>query len=792
MAVSKITLKEGNEVVAQINLQEDTVQPEVLFKGYTAHNSKGESIVGTAESEAGEETYTVILDCKFAPDISAYSLAPANTGEAYDGSYLAARSGSGHILKIPADCVFSCRWDNSLRQDGIPYNVYINNVLQPAAEEGRADVQFRGEPDQTYTIRMEVQWEEMEQPVQISAADCKFDDKGTLLSYIFNDAHNAPTNIILPSSYNMTSQTYNIDCRTNNLNYPDDVRNYIQNNNISYPVTLTDGNSNTITINIRDEWYNWEVDNFFNNAKITSTEVQGETIQYSISGTTIETSWGNFELIGTLNTVGSTIADDKYKYNYDQNDGHYRPDPNEWPDGNSYVFDTAHMQVTEYRYMTTEDPNWTITLTYTESTFSDGNDYTVTAIGGGNYSIFQEAEPGQPIYSKRVRRIVVPNSVTSIANNAFGYCIYVHEYILPSGLIQLGDLPGCYESLTIPNTVTSIGVLHGCLTSLTIPANVQTFGGISSLTLTSLTFAQDSLQSETDFPNISFCRNLESVNGLSATGITNMSDFYGTYSLKRIDSQTDGVFDIHRIQTINNPIFEDFAENVEQVILGALVDAGSAFNKCYKLREITFPDTLQSINDIEIAVGGNVTSLTFQSDNPPQLGYAEQFFDGKPSVAINLTTILVPQLSVQAYKEATNWSVYADLIKGDPNNEGHGPTPEPEPGEQGVFFIDTTTGTSYEMSNDGTDRFQYDNFYFEQGHEYEFRVDMGEGNYQGWNAGQRRTSGFPDGTEDTYIGFKENSMYVLQSFIGRPRITFNAGYNLGGGTSSSIRWNQDV
>ena len=49
MAVNKVVL--GDQTL--IDLTADSVTPDKLFKGITAHNMKGESIVGTMESGGG-------------------------------------------------------------------------------------------------------------------------------------------------------------------------------------------------------------------------------------------------------------------------------------------------------------------------------------------------------------------------------------------------------------------------------------------------------------------------------------------------------------------------------------------------------------------------------------------------------------------------------------------------------------------------------------------------------------------------------------------------------------------
>ena len=50
MGVNKVDLSTGETL---IDISKDTVTPQTLVKGYTAHNSNGEQIVGTMTTEGG-------------------------------------------------------------------------------------------------------------------------------------------------------------------------------------------------------------------------------------------------------------------------------------------------------------------------------------------------------------------------------------------------------------------------------------------------------------------------------------------------------------------------------------------------------------------------------------------------------------------------------------------------------------------------------------------------------------------------------------------------------------------
>jgi len=91
--------------------------------------------------------------------------------------------------------------------------------------------------------------------------------------------------------------------------------------------------------------------------------------------------------------------------------------------------------------------------------------------------------------------VTIPNSVTSIGDGAFGGCSSLTSVTIPDSVTNIADFAfvGCSSltSVTIPDSVTSIGVaaFQSCirLTSVTIGTNVTSIGdsafaGCSSLT----------------------------------------------------------------------------------------------------------------------------------------------------------------------------------------------------------------------------------------------------------------------------------------------------------------------
>lgn len=143
-----------------------------------------------------------------------------------------------------------------------------------------------------------------------------------------------------------------------------------------------------------------------------------------------------------------------------------------------------------------------------ESIRYNGELYTVTSIADGAFE------------GSKISSIKIPNSVTSIGENAFAYCDSLISITIPNSVNSIGDWAFAYcnalTSITIPDGVTSIGawMFYSCdsLTSVVLP------NGVTSL----------------EKACFSKCRALSSITiPLSLTSIGSMA-FYNCKSLSSI------------------------------------------------------------------------------------------------------------------------------------------------------------------------------------------------------------------------------------------------------------------
>lgn len=171
-------------------------------------------------------------------------------------------------------------------------------------------------------------------------------------------------------------------------------------------------------------------------------------------------------------------------------------------------------------------------------------------------------------FQTRIKSVTIPDSVTSIGQEAFVGCTGLMSVTIGNGVTSIGDYAfndcGGLTSITIPDSVTSIGwsAFKGCtgLTNITIPNNVTSIGTEAFRGCTGLT-------------SVTMGNSVTSIGGAA---------FYGCTGLTSI-AIPDGVTSI----------------------------GGAAFRGCTGLTSIIIPDSVKSIGSWAFDGCTGLTSIKF-------------------------------------------------------------------------------------------------------------------------------------------------------------------------------------
>ena len=235
------------------------------------------------------------------------------------------------------------------------------------------------------------------------------------------------------------------------------------------------------------------------------------------------------------------------------------------------------------------------------SAFSGCNGLTSIVVAEGN-TVYDCRENCNAIIEKATKTLiagcknsVIPNSVTSIGNNAFQDCSALTSIEIPNSVTNIGNgaFSGCsgLTSVEIPNSVTSIGssAFSGCsgLASIEIPNSVTNIGSgafsyCSGLTSVEIPNSVTAIEGWT-FSGCSGLRNIEIPNSVESIGEDAFYNCSGLTSVTIGNSVTsikdyafyynvDAVFEFTAEipATIGGAVFED---NAVFVVPSATVEA---------------------------------------------------------------------------------------------------------------------------------------------------------------------------------------------------------------------------
>lgn len=228
----------------------------------------------------------------------------------------------------------------------------------------------------------------------------------------------------------------------------------------------------------------------------------------------------------------------------------------------------------------------------------------------GNYAFY---------YCKNLALTSLPDSITTIGMRAFQSCEYFNVTSLPSQLTTLGTY--CFYSCknlaltSLPSGITKI------------PSNC--FCNCEKLALTSLPSGITSIDSNA-FQN---CKNIVLTSLPEGITAIKNNSFNGCTKLA-LTSLPSGITTIE----------------------------SSAFRSCYGIKELDIKsEVITKIVSLSFHSCSNLAKLILRATTPPTL--ETSVFTSTP-IASGTGIIYVPDEAVETYKAATNWSTYADQIKG--------------------------------------------------------------------------------------------------------------------------------
>lgn len=222
--------------------------------------------------------------------------------------------------------------------------------------------------------------------------------------------------------------------------------------------------------------------------------------------------------------------------------------------------------------------------------------------------------PSSMFYNREaIRRIVLPNSLVTIGENAMQYCHMLESITIPKGVTNIGN-SAFYDcsSLTdvqLPTGLTYLASNCFCnctsITSITLPESVTSIG-------------------EATFRN---CSNLQDISLSKSLISINYGAFSNCTRLTSIELPAT-------LQSIGNYAFENCTGLEKITIPESVTKIESAFYNCYNLKEMT--------------------CLAMQ---PPLVG------DNNPLYNVNMEgkTLYVPSITINSYKQTRGWDAFTNI-----------------------------------------------------------------------------------------------------------------------------------
>ena len=222
----------------------------------------------------------------------------------------------------------------------------------------------------------------------------------------------------------------------------------------------------------------------------------------------------------------------------------------------------------------------------------------------------------------------IPDSVTSIGNDAFSGCARLTSITLPNKVTTMGDHAFSFcdnlTSITIPNSVTSIGgyAFYHCirLTSITIPDNV------TSIEDYAFSYC-------TDLSSVTIGERVRSIKGSAFSNCINLNSIVIDDNNAAYRVQDGVLFNKDKTTLVCYPAAKPA---VTYTIPDSVTSIGNyVFSDCENLTTISLPSSVTTIEEYAFSSCHNLTSVNI-SNGVTSIG------DGAFSHSTALTSVTIP------------------------------------------------------------------------------------------------------------------------------------------------------
>ena len=271
----------------------------------------------------------------------------------------------------------------------------------------------------------------------------------------------------------------------------------------------------------------------------------------------------------------------------------------------------------------------------------------------------QTIESGAFFRCSGLTSLLIPKSVTTIGNFAFGECTGLTSVGIPNSVTEIGDnsFYGCTNVITLYLDMKSIPYIfqnRGNLTNVTLGESVQTIEGGAFYycgDLTDVTFFGNSVQS---IGNKAFYH----CSSLTHIAIPDSVTTIGTSAFEDCTNLTDVNLSKY-LQIIGSCAFESCTSLKSIVILDSVKFIGkAAFKDCSSLTNLTIGKAVAKIEGAGFLNCLNLKEIYSLNPTPPSIVPVDEYTSPFSSYD---ATLYVPKGSLQSYKAAPIWKLFANI-----------------------------------------------------------------------------------------------------------------------------------